>query len=242
MRIRPRAAAFAPPVAVAAMAALGLVELATGEALAGLHPYPPDAPAWLVRASGATLAIFAACALRWPGAAAALLALLWLAAAAWVAASLNAADPLAYVALAQAVVFALFAVWLWRRPQAFAQALLRAAFGLMLLLFGAIHLAYAETIASIIPDFIPARALWPWFTGAVQGLAGLSCLAGRGAAAGLVALMYAAWLPIVHGPRLLASPSSAFEWSFALTALALAGIGLAIATAPDAPGPAQDRR
>ena len=54
--------------------------------------------------------------------------------------------------------------------------------------------------------------------------------------------MYGAWLPIVHAPRLLASPDSAFEWTFALTALALAGVALAVATPTVARSLREDQR
>lgn len=213
-------------IAIAAMAGLGLLELARGEALPGLHPHPEGWPALIARVSGLVLFLLAAASLRWPAAAAGL-ALHWLTATILVGASVaaNPSDPLAWVPLMQAFAFAAFAVWLWRRPGALAQRVLRSAFGAMLVLFGAIHLTHVEAIAGLIPDFVPGAAIWPWITGGVQIVAGIACLAGRGVwvTAGAIALMYLAWLPIVHAPRLLASPESTFEWTFALTALALAG-------------------
>jgi uncharacterized membrane protein len=233
-----RASVFGAMTGVAAMAALGLVELMRGEALSGLHPYPDDWPAGVIRVSGALLLLFAASSLRWPSVAGLALALHWLVAAALVvlAVTTNAGDPLAYVPLAQTVVFTAFAVWLWRGPGA--HVVLRIAFGAMLLLFGAIHLTHVDVIAGLIPDYVPGASLWPWITGGVQAVAGLACFIGRGSstAAITIALMYGAWLPIVHAPRLLASPDSTFEWTFALTALALAGVALAVAR----PAVAQD--
>jgi uncharacterized membrane protein len=226
-----RTGVFGAMTGVAAMAALGLVELMRGEALPGLHPYPDAWPAGVIRASGALLLLFAASALRWPSVAGPALALYWLVAALFVglAVTANVGDPLAYVPLAQTVVFIAFSVWLWRRPQA--HVTLRVAFGAMLMLFGAIHLTHIDVIAGLIPDFVPGASLWPWITGGVQVVAGLACVIGRGnsIAAIVVALMYAAWLPVVHAPRLLASPDSTFEWTFALTALALAGVALVVA-------------
>jgi hypothetical protein len=225
------AGAVGAAVAAVAMGGLGLVELAGGEALPGLHPYPDD---WspFVRPSGAFLVLFAATA--WRARLMAIgLALCWLAASGFVAIALtaNARDPLAWAPLAQTLVFAAFALWLWGKPRTWPHALLRIAFGATLVFFGCIHLTHAGTIGGLIPDFIPGASLWPWITGGVQVIAGLACIAGRGVlpAGATIAAMYAAWLPIVHAPRLFASPASPFEWTFALTALALAGIALAVA-------------
>jgi hypothetical protein len=94
-----------------------------------------------------------------------------------------------------------------------------------------IHLTQRDLIATLIPAWIPVRSYWPWLTGGVSVAAGLACLVGRGTTwgAGFIAFMYLAWLPLVHAPRLLGVPGSLFEWTFALTALALAGVALAVA-------------
>ena len=93
-----------------------------------------------------------------------------------------------------------------------------------LLLFGVIHLVHAGDIAAIVPAWLPARAYVPYATGTILflGGAGLILTRARGAAARLVAIMFVAWLPIVHVPRIAARPLDPFEWQFALMALALA--------------------
>jgi hypothetical protein len=219
-------------IAIIAMGGVGLVEVARGEWLPGLHPYPDD---WAraARLSGALLVFFGTTA-QWLRISAIGLAFHWLVATGFAAMAVAASgnDPLAYVPLAQTLVFTAFALWLWGRPQAWTQVVLRIAFGAMLILFGAIHLTHVDVIAGLIPDFVPGVLLWPWITGGVQVLAGVACVAGRGVfmAGAAISAMYAAWLPIVHGPRLLASPESAFEWTFALTALALTGVALTVAS------------
>ena len=84
MTIGERTGVFGAITGAAAMAALGLVELARGEALPGLHPYSDDWPAGVIRASGALLLLFAASALRWPRVTGLALAMHWLVAAAFV--------------------------------------------------------------------------------------------------------------------------------------------------------------
>jgi uncharacterized membrane protein len=215
-----------------ALAALGAVELWFGEALPGLHPYPAETPALLVRASGALLLAFAVATLWRPRIAAPALALHWAVALAFVAASVveNVVDPTAWVPLAQALVFVTFALSLWSASM---HSALRVAFSAMLVLFGAIHLVYVDAIAGLIPDFVPAASVWPWVTGGVQVIVGIALLIGRFVWPGALAIaaMYLAWIPIVHAPRLLSDTQSAFEWTFALTALALAGVALSVAGA-----------
>jgi hypothetical protein len=218
-------------ICLSAMVALGALEAFYRELLPGLHAYPEGVATWLLRASGLTLAFAAiATATDWR-IGALLLAACWLIACSLaLSAALGApGDALGYVPFAEAAVFAAFA--LWRCDERRAWLLLRLAFGAMLLLFGGIHLANRETIASLIPVWMPGAAYWPWLTGGGSVLAGAACVAGRSVqfVAGAVALMYASWLPLVHAQRLFADPASLFEWTFALTAVALAGIALAIA-------------
>lgn len=216
-------------VTALATAAMGGLELVRGEALPGLHPLPEGVPEMAARVLGAWLALSA-------------LALLvssrigaWANAACWAAALLLiligpvAAEPvsLAWVQVAQAVVLAVLAL----TCAGVARDALRFAFGAMLVLFGAIHLANVAMIASLIPDWMPFALLWPYVTGAGQVAAGLACIAGRGVrfAAIAVAAMYLLWLPLVHAARIVAAPESVFEWTFALMAVALAGVALVVA-------------
>lgn len=220
-----RAASIA---ACLAFVGMGVVEIWRGEPLPGLQPLPDGAPALAAPAWGALLTLAAVGMILRMAAAAWAMATLWFAALALtVLAAFAAPGVLALVPVAQTAAFAIFAATQARN----APALLRIAFGLMLVLFGVIHLTHRDIIASLIPDWILFPAYWPWVTGGVNVAAGLACLASRGVwlGAGAIALMYGAWLPTVHAPRLLGSPQSTFEWTFALTALALAAIALQIA-------------
>lgn len=232
MLSRKTLSAVGAATAILASAALGAVELLRGEPLPGLHPYPEETPDLAVRVSGALLLLFAAASQLRPHLAAPALALHWAVALALTAtaAAGSVSDPTAYVPLAQALVFVLFALSLWRASM---RGVLRVAFGAMLVLFGAIHFAYVEAIAGLIPDFVPAAPLWPWLTGGAQVVVGIALLVGRFVWPGALAItaMYLAWIPIVHAPRVVSDTQSAFEWTFALTALALAGVALAIAGA-----------
>jgi hypothetical protein len=107
--------------------------------------------------------------------------------------------------------------------------------GLMLVCFGVVHLVEHALIASLIPTWLPFPAIWPWLTGPLMIVAGLALLADRYSrrAGVLIGGMFLSWLPIVHLGRIAGSPSSAFEWSFALTAMVLAGVCLVAATAPE---------
>lgn len=217
-------------VAVAvALVGLGAVEVIFATPLPGLHLLPEAAPSWLARGVGVLLALTAGLFV-FHRKAALLLGGLWSGMAVLaIAAAVSASDVLSWVPAVESGVFAAFAVWRW--DERLGWLVLRVLFGLALLFFGAVHLLHRDVIAMLIPDWIPWRAHWPWFTGGVNAVAGLSCLLGRGAAVctGLVGVMYLSWLPIVHAPRLTEAPDSLFEWTFALTALALAGVGLAVA-------------
>jgi uncharacterized membrane protein YphA (DoxX/SURF4 family) len=100
----------------------------------------------------------------------------------------------------------------------------RIVFGVMLVVFGLVHLTYPAAISAMIPQGFPARTVWPWLTGTASCAAGIALVFGLGArlAAVLVGAMFVSWLPLVHVARLIAQPSRD-EWVFAATALSLAG-------------------
>ncbi len=211
------------------LAAMGGFEVWRGEALPGLHPLPDAADTSLIRTLGALLLVPAVLSLA-PGLEKRVrfaLSAYWmiLAALAFAIASTHPGDMTAWVSAAQAAVFACAALGS-RWPET-----ARLAFGAMLLLFGAIHVTHTALIASLIPHWIPAPALWPWLTGGAQMIAGVALLTNRltAWAALAVAGMFVSWLALVHAARLISSPDSLFEWTFALTAAALAGAALQIA-------------
>lgn len=210
-------------VLVLSFVALGAFEAWRAEPLPGLHPLPEATPHWIVRSAGALLSVAALALLapRIQRIPAIVLGAYWLifAALAFAIAAAHPAEIGGWVSGAECATFAALALAQLGFP-----IIARATFAAMLILFGAIHLTNVSFIASLIPDWIPFAASWPWATGAAQIAAGLALLSGRFVApAGFaIAAMYAAWLALVHAPRIAESPTSLFEWTFALTALALA--------------------
>ena len=111
----------------------------------------------------------------------------------------------------------------------------RVCFGLMLLVFGATHLAHSAAIAKLIPAWIPGRELWPWFTGIANLVAGMSLLMQIKArlAALLAGSMFGSWIFLVHIERLAADVTDISEWSFAAMAIALTGAAWIVAAGCD---------
>ena len=127
-----------------------------------------------------------------------------------------------WVSAAKALTFATVAA-------AFVRARLwpvaRMVFGATLLLFGAVHTFFPGVVADLLPDWFPIPGVWPYLSGGVQIAAGLMILLGfrAPAAAFAIGLMWLSWVPLVHLPRLISAPDALFEWTFMITALALAG-------------------
>ena len=146
-------------------------------------------------------------------------------------------DLTAWVPPAEAIAFAAACYARARAPAG--GVVLRLAFGMMLVLFGVVHLMHRDIIASLIPAWIPYAEHWPWLTGGVNLLAGAALILNRFTtpAALAIAAMFGSWLPLVHAERLLGAPDSLFEWTFALTALGLAGAALTIAGRAQTPPP-----
>jgi uncharacterized membrane protein len=218
-------------VYLAACIALGLVELAFGKALPELHPFPTDSPA-AVWASGATLSIFAAAALvrRFERAGAIALAAHWLVAfALTLAAALDEPSGLlAWVPASKTALFALAALTLCRVTSGRS---LRWALGATLVLYGVIHVVECRVVGQLVPAWLPQRPLWPYFTGTLLLAAGAALVTGKfiaQAALGTAAL-FGSWILLIHLGRIAANPASSFEWTFALSALALTGTALMVA-------------
>lgn len=213
---------------IAGLAGLGLLGLVFGDLAAGLQPplvFLGAGPEIAYAMNGlllvAALAMLGKPGLAHPAALA--VAALW---ALWIALGhaprLAAApgDVVAWVSLSE-VAAAGAVAWLLStdHPSARQRWVPRLVVGLMLVWFGIVHLHYRSAIAGMIPDWMPARDLWPWLTGAANIAGGLAVLSGVMGRLGstLVGLMFVSWIFLVHIPRLTAAPSSREEW----TALAL---------------------
>ena len=210
------------------MAGLGALGLVFGDFAPGLQPplaFLGSGPELAYALNGllliASLALFATPGIAHPAALA--VAALW---AFWIALGHaprlwdDRGDVVAWVSLAE-VAGAAATAWLLStdHPSPRQALTARIVVGLMLVWFGVVHLQYRGAVAGMIPDWMPARDLWPWVTGAANIAAGLSLVTGvLGRLGGaLVGLMFASWIFLVHVPRLLGAPASREEW----TALAL---------------------
>jgi uncharacterized membrane protein YphA (DoxX/SURF4 family) len=106
-------------------------------------------------------------------------------------------------------------------------------FGLMLPIFGVAHFLYIAFTASMIPEWIPYRVFWAWFTGFGHVLAGVAILLGvvPRIASTLLATMFSGFVLLVHIPRVVSDLSNRVEWHLLSTALLLTGAAWLTASA-----------
>jgi uncharacterized membrane protein YphA (DoxX/SURF4 family) len=99
------------------------------------------------------------------------------------------------------------------------------AFGVCALLFGGAHFFYMNLTAPLVPKWLPTQEFWAYATGVGHIAAGIAILTGVRArlAAILLTAMFASFTPLVHGPMLLADPSSPMNWTENALNLALIG-------------------
>jgi uncharacterized membrane protein len=228
-----------PCVFLAACTALGISEVASRQTLSSLSRLEVSTGS-LVAVCSTSLIIFGLAGLIPRFRSIAYLAI----AGSWIILSLLAtatlfrgpADVTSWVKPTEGIVLSFTAAYLGianqkPNPLPILRILLRITYGSMLILFGSIHLLHSDLIASLIPSWVPVATSWPMVTGPLLCGAGVAFLVGRfvEVASLGVAAMFASWLPIVHAERIIKTPSDAFEWTFAITALALVGAALTIA-------------
>ena len=106
------------------------------------------------------------------------------------------------------------------------------AFGVCALIFGGAHFAYMNLTAPLVPKWLPPnQEFWAYATGIGHIAAGVAILTGVQArlAAILLTAMYASFTLLVHGPMLLADPSSHWIWTENAANLALIGVAWVVA-------------
>jgi uncharacterized membrane protein YphA (DoxX/SURF4 family) len=106
------------------------------------------------------------------------------------------------------------------------------AFGVCALLFGGAHFVYMNLTAPLVPHWLPpTQEFWACATGLGHIAAGIAILTGVKArlAAILLTAMYASFSLLVHGPMLLADPSSQAIWTENAINLALTGAAWVVA-------------
>ncbi len=108
----------------------------------------------------------------------------------------------------------------------------RIAFGISAVLFGLAHFFYMNYTAPLVPAWLPpGQEFWGTATGVFHIAGGIAILTGVQArlAAILLTVMYAAFIPLVFVPVLMAETASAFRWTELATTIALVGVTWTIA-------------
>jgi uncharacterized membrane protein len=114
----------------------------------------------------------------------------------------------------------------------------RIAFGLCAVVFGISHFVYAEVTAKMVPAWLPFPLAWAYITGCGHLAAGLALVSGVRAhlAAGMEAAMCAAFVILLHLPRVIAAPASQVEWTMLCVALSITGAAWIIRSHATSPG------
>jgi len=106
------------------------------------------------------------------------------------------------------------------------------AFAVCVLLFGGAHFFYMNLTAPLVPAWLPpTQEFWAYATGFGHIAAGVAILTGVQArlAAILLTAMFASFTLLVHGPMLLADPSSHTIWTENAVNLAVMGAAWVVA-------------
>ena len=133
----------------------------------------------------------------------------------------------------------LFLVALWAAKTDIARAggldkivaLSNLCFAAPLAVFGALHLAAAESLMSMVPSYMPWRLFWAYFVGLALLSASLSIatkiqVRWSGLLFGIMMFLFVAMLDI---PGALASPRDRFAWTFVIREMSFAGGGWILA-------------
>lgn len=117
-----------------------------------------------------------------------------------------------------------WAVMKWRQKSPVSNAV-RILFGICPLVFGLCHFVYVDITASMVPNWMPAKHFWAYFTGVAHVAAGAAILAGVLArlAASLLAVMCGLFALLLHVPRVAAAPQDRMEWTMLGIAISIAG-------------------
>ena len=100
------------------------------------------------------------------------------------------------------------------------------------------HFLYARYIATLIPSWIPFPLFWAWFVGVAFVVSCACFLINRRTRfiASFMGIMYLVWVFVLHGVRVVKTPSEEKEWTSLFIALGFSGIFFAIARKPDRKG------
>jgi uncharacterized membrane protein len=116
----------------------------------------------------------------------------------------------------------------------------RVIYALSMIAFGVAHFAYVELTASLVPEWLPSRISWAYFTGCTYIAAGVAMLVGfhAGLAATLSAIQIGLFTLLVWVPVVVVDPNSR-QWTEFVVSWALSAAAWVIATqrAPRNPAP-----
>jgi uncharacterized membrane protein YphA (DoxX/SURF4 family) len=100
-----------------------------------------------------------------------------------------------------------------------------------LIVFAVQHFMYARFVANLVTAWIPAHLFWAYFTGIAFVAAALSIAAGRAVRLSgiLLGAMFLLWVFVLHIPRVAHATHNGDEVTSLLVALAMSGIGFALA-------------
>jgi uncharacterized membrane protein YphA (DoxX/SURF4 family) len=106
-------------------------------------------------------------------------------------------------------------------------------FALSLPVFGYSHFLYAAPASQLIPSWVPGRLFFTYLSGIGHIAAGLSLLTGVLARIAAPALcgMFASFILFMHIPRVIADPTSRYEWTMTIVSVLLSGAAWSIAAA-----------
>jgi uncharacterized membrane protein YphA (DoxX/SURF4 family) len=102
--------------------------------------------------------------------------------------------------------------------------------GAAAIVFGLAHFNYIDFTASFVPGWIPFKTFWAWATGAGHLAAGLALVSGVKARLGVTceAAMMAAFVLLLHLPRVIAAPDNHAEWIMLGVSSMLTGAALLV--------------
>jgi hypothetical protein len=104
-------------------------------------------------------------------------------------------------------------------------------FAISLIVFGSLHVVYLDYIVTLIPGWLPLKTAFAYIVLLAFFISAASLILRRVVrpAMLLLALMFAVWVLILHGPRVFVGYAIEAEWVSLFVALAMSGIALMIA-------------
>ena len=121
----------------------------------------------------------------------------------------------------------------------------RVSLAVPLAVFGAEHLTSPQTIAKLVPAWMPGKLFWTYFVGVALIAAALSFIfrVGIRLSATLLGIMFFCFVAMIDVPGAIAAPHNRFAWTLAARELAFSagGILLAIASGARVRTPGENR-